>query len=274
MKRELNFICNFKCEDDIDNFNMLPDYAQIIIEKSICDVVYESFVVPADEDYVTARFLAQKGRYRAFFWAAAQAIEKYLKAFLLFNGVSVNERRFNGHPLVALFEEASSLDSELKNLSVKFHSSIRINENFKELFSEVSVSEFLRMLESEGSPDNRYNSFGTDFNSGYLFSLDSFIYALRGKVGVPPIEVFVEKLDYDLVRKFYLYNPFFSGKTILRRLPNRSFKMRASISSTTMDRFVCDNPPFYSGYIAQWLNKKMRLPKKVQEALNLERKKG
>lgn len=44
-----------------------------------------------------SRLLAQKGLTRGFYWAATQATEKYLKAFLLMNGQSV--KGFIGHPI-------------------------------------------------------------------------------------------------------------------------------------------------------------------------------
>ena len=82
-ERRLSYIYSFKCGDELEHFDKLPDYEQANIERYIVQVISDSFVKPADEDYVTARLLAKKGLHRAFFWAACQALEKYLKAFLL-----------------------------------------------------------------------------------------------------------------------------------------------------------------------------------------------
>ncbi|MBN8239137.1 HEPN domain-containing protein [Marinobacter hydrocarbonoclasticus] len=82
-ERRLSYIYSLKCGDELEHFDKLPDYEQANIERYIVQVISDSFVKPADEDYVTARLLVKKGMHRAFFWAACQALEKYLKAFLL-----------------------------------------------------------------------------------------------------------------------------------------------------------------------------------------------
>jgi len=65
--KNLSFVYSFKCEDEIDHFKKLPDDAQCNIERYIVEAINESFIEPADEDYLTARFLAQRGLHRAFF---------------------------------------------------------------------------------------------------------------------------------------------------------------------------------------------------------------
>lgn len=52
--------------------------------------------------------MAQKGLQRAFYWAAAQSIEKYLKAFLLLNGHST--KKYKGHSIKDLFDDAVDID--------------------------------------------------------------------------------------------------------------------------------------------------------------------
>lgn len=185
-ERRLNYVYSFKCEEEIDHFEKLSDETQRNIVRYIVQVICESFVTPGDEDYVTARLLAQKGMHRAFFWAASQALEKYLKAFLLLRGTSVNHNRLKGHPIAALYREACSVDGQLAAVGTKFHTEIKIHPNVAESFKEVTVAEFINDVEAQGSPDNRYNSFGVSFNSGYLFALDSFVYGLRQQIGVPP----------------------------------------------------------------------------------------
>lgn len=71
----LNYVYSFKCKDDLEHFERLSADAQESVEGYIVEVICESFVEPADEDYITARLLAQKGMHRAFFWAASQAME-------------------------------------------------------------------------------------------------------------------------------------------------------------------------------------------------------
>lgn len=238
-EKRLSNIYSLKCEEEFEHFDKLPDYLQANIERYIAQVISDSFVKPADEDYVSARLLAQKGMYRAFFWAASQALEKYLKAFLLLRGASVNHNRLKGHPIVALYREACSVDGQLATVGTKFHTEIKIHPNVAESFKEVAVAEFMNDVEAQGSPDNRYNSFGVSFNSGYLFALDSFVYGLRQQIGVPPIQETLRKVDQGLVGAFYLYNPWFALTHVdLAEIPNEDFNLRLSGSVTTLDRLI------------------------------------
>jgi hypothetical protein len=263
-ERRLNYVYSFKCEEEIDHFEKLPGETQRNIEKYIVQVICESFVIPGDEDYVAARLLAQKGMHRAFFWAASQALEKYLKAFLLLRGASVNHRRLQGHPIAALYSEACSVDEQLDAVSTKFHTEIKIHPNVAESFKEVAVAEFINDVETQGSPDNRYNSFGVSFNSRYLFALDSFVYGLRKQIGVPPIQETLQKMDQGLVEAFYLYNPCFALTHIdLAEIPNDDFNLRLSGSVTTLDRLISAHAPDGSKLVLKWLDKKMKLPRNV-----------
>ena len=268
--RKMSYIYSFKCEDELEHFDKLPSEAQGSIERCIVDVICESFVEPADEDYITARFLAQKGMHRAFFWAMSQAIEKYLKAFLLMRGASVNRNEFRGHPITALYNEACSVDNSLVEVDTKFHPRIKIHPNAGELFEEISVTDFINDIEAQGSPDSRYNSFGVSFNSRYLFALDSFIFRLRKKIGVPHIQQTLRKMDQDFVEKFNLYNPWFMQNNVnFPEIPNEEFKLKISESVTTLDRLVSEHAPYGSRFVLQWLDKKMKLPSKVKEHLKL-----
>ena len=46
---------------DLPNVGRLPDKIQANIEMKVVKVIYESFVIPGDQDYLTARLLAQRG---------------------------------------------------------------------------------------------------------------------------------------------------------------------------------------------------------------------
>lgn len=267
-KRRLSYVYSFKCEDDLEHFKKLSDEAQGKIESYIVKVICESFVEPGDEDYITARLLVQKGMHRAFFWAASQALEKYLKAFLLMRGTSVIQKGFKGHPIDALFREACSVDGQLAAVDTKHHSAIKFHPNVAESFKEISVAEFINDIESQGSPDNRYNSFGVNFNSGYMFALDSFCFDLRQQIGAPPIQETLRKVDQGLVEAFYLYNPWFAQSQVdLAEIPNENFKLSLSGSVTTLERLIGTHPPYGSRFALQWLNKKMKLPEMVRQYL-------
>lgn len=94
---DMGFIYSFDMSKEMPYFKSMPEHLQASAESNAVEVIYESFVIPADEDYLMSRLLAQKGLTRGFYWAATQATEKYLKAFLLMNGQSV--KGFIGHPI-------------------------------------------------------------------------------------------------------------------------------------------------------------------------------
>lgn len=267
-KKKLSYVYSFKCEEDLKHFDRLPDVTQANIERHIVKVITDSFIEPADEDYVTARLLAQKGMHRAFFWAASQALEKYLKAFLLMRGVAVNQDRFKGHSIAALHAEACSVDGQLSTVDTKPHTTIKLHSVVSDSIKNYSVAEFIDSVEVQGSPDNRYNSFGVNFISGYLFALDSYVFGLRQQIGVPSIQEVLIKMDQDLVEAFYKYNPWFAQAHIeFAELPNENFKLRISGATTTLDFLTGAHAPHESKYALQWLDKKMKLPKQVRQHL-------
>ena len=61
---------------------MLPDQTQL------SDIARRCFRNTADEDYIAARSCYRMGLVEPYLWSSQQAVEKYLKAILLFNGVS------------------------------------------------------------------------------------------------------------------------------------------------------------------------------------------
>jgi HEPN domain-containing protein len=264
--KKLEFVYGFDCSKDLEHFDKLPPEAQANIERYIVQTIVESFVIPADEDYLTARFLAHKKMSRAFFWSAAQALEKYFKAFLLMNGVGVKK---NSHGIMGLYSKACEFDQDIRRIGAEPHRSISILPEYAELFSKLDANEFIANVDEYGSPDSRYNSFGFNFDSRYLFGLDNFAFGLRGKIGVPPIGESFSKLDSAAVEEFYYYNPAFSGQEgDLDPIPNENYGPDVHWRSTKLDSLISDNAPMHSNFILEWLDKKMKLPNKVREKLN------
>ncbi|HSH73101.1 MAG TPA: hypothetical protein VK974_08610 [Methylophilaceae bacterium] len=77
---KVGFIYSFDMSKEIAHFKRMPEHIQISAECNAVKVIYESFVVPGDEDYLMARLLAQNGLLRGFYWAAAQTIDTTLLA--------------------------------------------------------------------------------------------------------------------------------------------------------------------------------------------------
>jgi hypothetical protein len=68
--------------------------------------VTQAFRDVADQDYIAARTLHRAGLDLQFLWAGLQAIEKYLKGILLYNGL---DTRRLGHHLVKSYGRVVSI---------------------------------------------------------------------------------------------------------------------------------------------------------------------
>lgn len=79
----------------------------------------QSFRDQADRDYIAARLACRHELFPQFLWASHQAIEKYLKAILLYNRVKANQV---GHDLAQALSLTESLafNIELSTRSRKF----------------------------------------------------------------------------------------------------------------------------------------------------------
>jgi HEPN domain-containing protein len=253
----MGFMYSFNVGDEIPYFNNMSDQEQSAIERNIVEVINDSFVKTGDEDYLTARFLALKGLERAFFWSASQAIEKYLKAFLLMRGESIKANS-RGHQLVSLLNKAKKLDKRLDNVSFDFHPSLIVSSVAREHLKKLSLHVFIEDMESHGSPNNRYNEKGVDFNSAHLLGLDSFLFTLRSIIGVPDIFKSFKKIDADLMYAFKVNNPLFNDQNnvVLLDIPSPEFPIRISMNVTYLD-YLRQNKP--SGIELKWLDLKMKI---------------
>ncbi len=255
------FIYSFDMSREIPHFKRLPEYIQSSAECNAVNVIYDSFVVPGDQDYLMSRLLAQKGLPRGFYWAAAQAIEKYLKAFLLMNGESV--KKFKAHPIKALFEAASKIDTSIANFDILPHQNIQIDASVLSHLKTFNTTGFIDDIEKHGSADNRYNTYGVKYNTGHLCAMDSLSFKLRRKIGVIPISESFKGLSPDLIQVFEKNNPWFQAgeNHSFNRIPSEEFPIQYS-SSVTHFEFLVKNESNTAYKIAlQWLREKMRLPK-------------
>lgn len=255
---ELSFIYGFDISRDVAHFKSAPEHVQRNAECNVVDVIYESFVVPGDQDYLMARLLAQKGLPRGFYWAAAQATEKYLKAFLLMNGEDV--RRFRSHPINALFTTSCKIDAELVDIEISPHPSICVEPSVSHHLKKFTIKDFMAELERHGNANNRYNETGVDYNTGHLFAMDSMAFHVRGKIGAAPIHKSLDKLDHYLIEIFAANNPWFHSDKNHPPIviPSKEFPIQYSSSVTKLD-FLKKNQGNLANKIAlQWLSRKMK----------------
>lgn len=250
--------------NEIAHFKVMSVHDQTTAECSVVDVIYESFVIPGDQDYLMSRLLTQTGLFRGFYWAAAQAIEKYLKAFLLMNGEGV--KRFKAHPIQALFEGAIGLDRSLSSIDILPHPRLLLQTHESKYLKRFTVRNYIEELEKHGNADNRYNACGVDYNTGHLFALDSLSFQLRKRIGAPSITESFRHLTQDLILPFGNRNPWFSDSAIE---PTQHYNERANFSildstSVTKLEFLMKhaNNPAYEMAL-QWLRAKMKVPTTV-----------
>lgn len=260
--RNRNFIYSFKIQDTVEHANLYPDQTLTKNEMHIVKIIYESFVIPADEDYLTARLLFKSKLYRGFYWSASQCIEKYLKAFLLLHDVSVKNSK--GHAIKPLFNQAIKIDKKLEEIDFKIHPDINIDKNF---YEQISLEKFLNDIESYGNADNRYNSVGVYFGIEHLFALDKFVFLLRYKIEIPDINDSFKKLDSDTESALKDYNPWFfkDNPQNKKALPIQDFPIRWTLSSTWLNflKKNYDHPEY--NLALKWLNEKMKLPSDIEK---------
>lgn len=65
------------------------------IDAKINSFATRAFRDVADQDYIAARLSYRHGLYSQFYWQALQALEKYLKAILLYNRIKANDINHN-----------------------------------------------------------------------------------------------------------------------------------------------------------------------------------
>jgi HEPN domain-containing protein len=251
-------ICSLNIVKDLPYLSNLNEDLILNIEDNIIKVIYESFIVTADQDYFTARILAYNGLSRAFYWAASQSIEKYLKAFLLLNGKV--DKKLDTHRTKDLLNNASSFDSSLNSIDVSPHPEIELvsKEWALSSFKELSLTDFINDLDTHGNPNNRYNAIGVHFNSYHIFALDKLTFFIREKVGLHPFE---ESFHFDMsnnVSTFKHNNPLFSSSFANRDSTSKlPLSFRDSKTLTHLE-YMIKNSSHFSNEI-RWLNEKIKL---------------
>jgi HEPN domain-containing protein len=162
----------------VQGIERLPRDQQDRVLRKIDDIIVETFINSADVDYVTARFQYLGGAHRAFFWSALQAIEKYLKATFLFNGVSVKNKKSFGHNIFKMAERLNNDYKVFKDVELKPVGEHAYLEEIR-IWGSYDPMEFIREIETFGKASNRYNYFGASYEASYLAKLDQLVQILR-----------------------------------------------------------------------------------------------
>lgn len=141
------------------------------------NVVTSMFVDTADENYLMARLAYHSGLYQDFFWNAAQATEKYLKASLLLNGetlVKNNGHNKFGHSLVRLFRKVETYGADF------FPGNLTKPSQLSDIhWKSETPRAFIERLNAAGDPSARYNVYGYTKRWEDLCHLDQFLWFAR-----------------------------------------------------------------------------------------------
>jgi hypothetical protein len=189
----------------IPHLEKYPPETQAMLLRKIEDIINETFVFSADYDYLNARWLSINRLYRPFFWAALQAIEKYLKANLLYHGVCIKKYR---HNILRMALDLEDHDTFLKDVELVARTEHQMLQK-DGLWGSSDIYVFLKTIEKYGDPNNRYDFYGSCYEFSHLFKLDHVIYSLRSKV--TDIDLLYKVKDLDRLSFFaYEQNYYFA----------------------------------------------------------------
>lgn len=162
--------------------------------------IHRSFRDTADRDYIAARLCCRHGLTEQFLWSGLQAVEKHLKAILLFH--DVDTRRLN-HDLVT----ALGMVKEIEGLG---------------FWISEKDEEFLRYLHEQGP--NRYFVFPRFTEGKDLLALDSLVWKVRRFCS----DFFFpnrspKRTEYDRLRLEYVQSKECLKNPLVFRLDNQGF---------------------------------------------------
>ena len=145
------------------------------------DFAKRSLRYTADQDYISARMSFKARLIEPFLWSSLHAIEKYLKAILLFN--TVDTREF-GHDIVKLLKGVKEIDG------------------FEFTFTDRAES-FITYLNEFG--ENRYLEWSASLDESDLEDLDHTIWYIRRycfDINVEYKEGFFPYQDHDYFKQY------------------------------------------------------------------------
>lgn len=138
-------------------------------------IIREMFVRTADENYIVARWSFQNNLLVDFLWNSAHALEKYLKAALLFNDMPAKD----GHSLLDPYKRLQVIAGDLLPLTVTKPTHLGIDR-----WQDMSPRNILETLERYGNPDNRYLTHGFVKFGYFIHMVDAMVWHIR-RLGIP-----------------------------------------------------------------------------------------
>jgi hypothetical protein len=135
-------------------------------------LIQRMFVDTSDQNYVVARWAFLNQFALDFCWLAAHALEKYLKAILLFNDRSA---RGYSHNIVHLYEQVVSFAPSIDLGELKRPSAV---PGFRYREGELARA-FVQRMAKLGDPNNRYLTYGYSLWGDEMFKLDQMVWQIR-----------------------------------------------------------------------------------------------
>lgn len=150
------------------------EHENLFINK--VEFVREMFINTADNNYILARYSFYNSYPFEFLWLAMHALEKYMKASLLLNGMS--SKKYN-HDLVALSKAVNEYAEELLQFSFEKPKDIKLNFVAEEWWLNEEPQNFIQKISNLGSPNNRYRTYGLLKTPDMIFKIDTLVYYYR-----------------------------------------------------------------------------------------------
>lgn len=138
--------------------------------KFYASVTKHSFVKPGDYNYIHARFCRATGLHTEFYWQAAQAIEKYLKAALVANGGKSDYGHRIGDMLVDL--NGTLGEHGVNDLS-------KPDKLNSELWTDKPLERMMWKLAEFGDPNSRYGLTSYQNDGWDIFVFDKLVWEIR-----------------------------------------------------------------------------------------------
>lgn len=134
------------------------------------------FIDTADNNYILARYSFYNNFPFEFLWFSMHALEKYMKASLLFNGKSSKKY---GHDLVKLSSAVNEYANGLLEFSFIKPEPIKLDFVGEDWWDDEEPHQFLQKLSNLGSSNNRYRTYGLIKTPDMIFKIDALVYYYR-----------------------------------------------------------------------------------------------
>ncbi len=141
------------------------------VQMNINAIINELYFKTADDTYIVARWCSIQRLSPDFIWNAIHALEKYMKAAILYNGGSVLGL---GHNIGALYEKLERTAGNLLPNKLEKPKGVSLPN-----WRETKPSEFLQQLMNNGGASVRYNERGYVHSQMDLFLLDEIVWHIR-----------------------------------------------------------------------------------------------